>query len=168
MQNKEAVLRDAIRQINEKEALNNELLLTSYKDERKKIHIPFIPEHDNVLVFKVSDRNCDLCVDTVMNILINDKWHNRIDMEVWIEVQGAKSIFYDKFWYKKMDSVAFRTIGNDQVRELYSDNFSKPFFFVYNRSEQTVSHIFFPVLDNSENVKKYLAIISEKYVKERI
>lgn len=161
----ENLLRDAISQINQKEAINNELLFSAYEDDGRKIKTPLGDSGADMLVLRTTDTDCDLCIDSVMSVLKNGKWGEKIRIQIWVDIKSPKSYFYDKPWYKQIVGVNFLTLPRASVGLLNSEKQNKPFFFMLSRTGGIISHVYFPDVNNITNLKRYLAILEEKFFK---
>ena len=150
------------KKIEYREAISDSLLLSAYTDDGIILNLPFTVQSDKIVVFKFSDNDCDKCIDTILNLLKTNSLGQGIPIEIWNQVDGAKSIYSYKPWYDNIKGIRFRIIHNE-LDMLSSNQNGKPFLFIFDGKTNCISQIIFPELNKLPTIYNYFNIINRKY-----
>jgi hypothetical protein len=156
------VIKDAIDNINNRLEERDNLLFTSYTDEGKKIIKPSKLQRRFTLIFKGSITNCETCIDQVINQLAKEGWSKKINLQVWLDNPDINEIVLSKPWYNSKNNLSIKAISRNMLSNLECEKINKPYFFLLDEKDDTVSSFYFPELKGQETTKKYLNIIQQK------
>jgi len=161
-----ALYNERIKEIKEELALHDQsqdsLMFSAYMDDNARINVPFAIENKKVLVIKVSNFDCDECMDMVMNEIAEGKWAKQLPVEVWYQGALKNCALRYKDWYEKVrKDIQFREVSSELIN-LSSNNKQKPYLFIYDTRSKEITHIFFPMLGKEQAVNKYFQIIRSK------
>ncbi|WEK33545.1 MAG: hypothetical protein P0Y53_13720 [Candidatus Pseudobacter hemicellulosilyticus] len=158
----EKVYRKMKESIDREKAIQERLVLAAYADNGDTVKVATDLSDQDILVFKFSDSDCDLCIDSIAGYLSRNKTGIRMRLEVWNQVAGTKAMYADKSWYDNIENVRFRIV-HQELNALTSNGQGKSYLFIYNGKDKTVRNIFFPNIDQFGNVERYLEIVEKKY-----
>lgn len=103
----------------------------------EKNQLSFTVENERCIVFKYTDFGCDVCKTAVLDFLIDSNWQQMVPIEVWNQVHPFHEVDV-----AQTDIFTYREI-TDELEPLECDALAKSYFFLYDRNQRKIRHIFF-------------------------
>jgi len=142
--------------------LKDTLLFSSYIDDDIKLDLPFKSIGSKVVVIKANVSDCDLCLDMIVNEILEQKMFNFIPIELWIEGNIEKSSIKYKEWFEiASKKILIRNITGI-VNNMHTNNLGKPFIFLLDSENSRATSVFVPITGNISLLRGYLSIIKSR------
>ncbi|GAA3923881.1 hypothetical protein GO495_02940 [Chitinophaga oryziterrae] len=113
------------------------------------------------LILRFSYISCDVCVDTILNVLKGIKGGiKKEDIILLLTYDNIENL--NRF--EHVNNIAYRTYSIPQYDSLgHFENYNIPYLFVLLPKRNTLNDLFFPLRENPLRTREYLYAIGNKY-----
>lgn len=113
------------------------------------------------LVLRFSYISCDVCVDTILNVLKEIKGDiKKEDILLLLTYDNIENL--NRF--EHVNNITYKTYSVPQYNSLgHFENYNIPYLFVLLPKRKTLNDLFFPLKENPLRSREYLYAIGNKY-----